>query len=367
MLSGHQPCVLWGPTGPLPNPQGPAHQPPLLVEGGLCHFTSVFSWAWPQASAGSPGLWSRLPPWVFLDQLQSLICVPSTTSDSAPLSGCSVVQSLSHVQLSATPGTIAHQVSLSFTISQSLLKLMSIESVIPFNHLILCLSLLLLPSVFQSIRVFSNESTLHIRWPKYWSFSFSRVLPINTQDWFPLGLSGLISLLSKGLSRVPSWWHMTKGRISKQRATTPDVPRFSLNLSGVFTEQNLAKHFQNKPSAPTPAFSVGSSDILSFFYLPCFHPHRGWVFLLVTLSYPECKRELFSLIPAQCLLIYSGRNSNFSLFTKSDSQECDVPKSAPRFWVDGWLLTTSPFQVVCSLLHWWVISLLGALVISHSQ
>ena len=74
---------------------------------------------------------------------------------------------------SATPWTIARQASLSFTISQSLLKFMSIESVIPSNHLILCHPLLLLPSIFSSIRVFSNEPALIIRWPKYWSFSFS--------------------------------------------------------------------------------------------------------------------------------------------------------------------------------------------------
>ena len=84
-----------------------------------------------------------------------------------------VFQSLSHVQLFATPWTTALQAPLSFTISQSLLKFMSIESVIPFNHLILCLPLLLLPPVFLSIRVFSNELALCIRWPKYWSFSFS--------------------------------------------------------------------------------------------------------------------------------------------------------------------------------------------------
>ena len=74
---------------------------------------------------------------------------------------------------SATPWTATHQASLSFTISQSLLKLRSIESVMPSNHLILCRPLLLLPSVFPSIRVFSSESVLHIRWPKYWSLSFS--------------------------------------------------------------------------------------------------------------------------------------------------------------------------------------------------
>ena len=111
----------------------------------------------------------------------------------------SSVQSLSRVQLFVTPWTAARQAALSITISWSLLKLMSIESVMTSNHLILCRPLLLLPSIFPSIRVFSNESVLHIRWPKYWSFSFS-ISPSN--DWFPLGLTGLISLQSNGLSRV---------------------------------------------------------------------------------------------------------------------------------------------------------------------
>ena len=85
---------------------------------------------------------------------------------------------LSHVQLFATPWTAAHQASLTITNSQNLLKFMSIESVIPSNHLILCYPLLLLNSIFSSIRVFSNESVLCIRWPKYWSFSFS-ISPSN--------------------------------------------------------------------------------------------------------------------------------------------------------------------------------------------
>ena len=90
-----------------------------------------------------------------------------------------VVQLLSRVQLFATPRTAAHQVSLSFTISWSVLKLMlSIESVMPSNRLILCRPLLLLPSIFPSIRVFSNELVLRIRWPKYWSFSLS-ISPFN--------------------------------------------------------------------------------------------------------------------------------------------------------------------------------------------
>ena len=102
------------------------------------------------------------------------------------------VQSLSRVQLFATPWTTALQDSLSITNSQSLLKLMSIESVMPSNHLILCRPLLL-PSVFPSIRVFSNELVVHIRWPKCWSFSFS-ISPSNEYlglisfriDWFDL-------------------------------------------------------------------------------------------------------------------------------------------------------------------------------------
>ena len=83
-----------------------------------------------------------------------------------------VVQSLSH-SCSATPWTAGHQASESFTVSWSLLKLMCIASTMPSSHLTLCRPLLLLPSVFPSIRVFSNESALHIRWPTYWSFSFS--------------------------------------------------------------------------------------------------------------------------------------------------------------------------------------------------
>ena len=84
-----------------------------------------------------------------------------------------VIQSLSCLQLSAIPCTAAHQASLSFTTCQSLLKLMSIELVMPSNHLILCHPLLLLPSIFPSNRVFSNKSTLPIRWPKYWSFIYT--------------------------------------------------------------------------------------------------------------------------------------------------------------------------------------------------
>ena len=114
----------------------------------------------------------------------------------------SSVQSLSCVQLFATLWTTAHQASLPITNSQSPPKPMSIDPVMPSSHLILCCPFLLLPSIFPSIRVFSNESALCIRWPKYWSFTSNSVLPMNTQDWSPLGWTGWISLQSKGLSRI---------------------------------------------------------------------------------------------------------------------------------------------------------------------
>ena len=127
-----------------------------------------------------------------------------------------IVQSLSRVQLFVTPWTAAHQASLSFTNSRSLLKLMSIESVMPSNHLILCHPLLLLPSIFPSIRVFPNESVLHIRWPKYWSFSFciipsseySRLISFR-MDWFDLlaGQGTLKSLLQHHSSKSPILLH----------------------------------------------------------------------------------------------------------------------------------------------------------------
>ena len=126
----------------------------------------------------------------------------------------SSVQSLSHVRLFATPWTTARQASLSIKNSRSPPKPMSIESVMPSNHLILCHPLLLLPSVFPSIRVFSNESVLHIRWPKYWSFSFS-IGPSNEHpglisfrmDWLDLlAVQGTLKSLPQHHSSKASIW-----------------------------------------------------------------------------------------------------------------------------------------------------------------
>ena len=136
-----------------------------------------------------------------------------------------VVQSLSRVQLVVTPWTAACQASLSITISQSLLKLMSIELVMPSNRFILCHALLLLPSIFPSIRVFSNESGLCIRWPKYWSFSFN-ISPSNEY-------SGLISLRM-------DWMNL-------------------LTVQG--TLKNLLQHHGSKAS-------ILHSSVLSFLYSP---------------------------------------------------------------------------------------------------
>ena len=126
------------------------------------------------------------------------------------------VQSLSCVQLFVTPWTAACQASLSITNSRSLLKLTSIETVMPSNHLTLCHLLLLLPSIFSSIRVFSNESALRIRWPKYWSFSFNispskeHSGPISFRtDWLDLlAFQGTLkSLLQHHSSKASILWH----------------------------------------------------------------------------------------------------------------------------------------------------------------
>ena len=143
----------------------------------------------------------------------------------------SSLQSLSHVQLFVTPWTAACQPSLSFTNSWSLLKLMLIESVMPFNHLILCRPLLLVPSIFPSIKVFSNESVLHIRRPNYWSFSFS-ISPSNEYS----------------------------GQIS-----------FRMDLLDLLAVQGTLK------SLPTPQFKSISSLVLSFLCSPTpTSVHKYW-------------------------------------------------------------------------------------------
>ena len=166
---------------------------------------------------------------------------------SAPISSQSV-QSLSHIWLFVTPWTAACQASLSFTNSQSLLKLMSIESVTPSNNLILCCPLLLLSSIIPSIRVFSNESVLHIRWPKYWSFRFSINLSNEYSGLISFGLTGLISLLSKGLS-----------------SSTPQFKNIILRRSAFFIVQLSHSYMTTeKIIAWTPCTFVGKVMSLLF-------------------------------------------------------------------------------------------------------
>ena len=159
----------------------------------------------------------------------------------------SSVPFLSHVRLFVTPWTAAHQASLSRTNSWSLLKLMSIESVMPSNHLILCCPLLLQSSIFPSIRVFSNESVLPIRWSKYWVSASASVLPMNTQDWSPLGWTGWTSLQSKGLSSLlqhhssksPIPWH--SAFFTVQLTSIHDYwKNHSLDYTDLFWQSNVS-------------------------------------------------------------------------------------------------------------------------------
>ena len=155
----------------------------------------------------------------------------------------SSVQSLSHVQLFVTPWTEARQASLSITNSQSMFRLMSIGLVMPSNHLILCCPLLLLPSILPSIRVFSNEPVLCIRWPKYWSFSFS-ISPSNeyselisfTIDWFYL-------LAVQGTLKTLLQYHSSKASILQHSAFLCFIqPRILHDVFCIFIEnsgQNL--------------------------------------------------------------------------------------------------------------------------------
>ena len=144
----------------------------------------------------------------------------------------SSVQSLSRVRLFATPWAATRQTSLSITNSRSLLKLMSIESVMPSSHLILCRPLVLLPTIPPSIRVFSSESTLHMKWPKYWSFSFS-ISPANEHpglisfrmDWLDL-------LAVQGTLKSLLQHHSSKASILWRRSALD--PPYSPHLDGMY-------------------------------------------------------------------------------------------------------------------------------------
>ena len=171
-----------------------------LLEKEMATHSSILAWEIPQkeesGSATVPGVTKQSDMTEWLNS-------NNKTFNNVYSVQFSSVQSISRVQLFATPWAAAHQASLSITNSQSLPKLMSIESVMPSNHLILCRPLLLPPSVFPSIRVFSNESVLHIKWSKYWSLSF-KISPSNEHpglisfrmDWLDLlAVQGILKSL----------------------------------------------------------------------------------------------------------------------------------------------------------------------------
>ena len=162
------------------------------------------------------------------------------------------VQSVSHVRLFVTPWTAACQASLSITNSQSLLKLMSIESVMPSNHLILCCPLLLLLSIFPSIRVFSNESVLCIRWPKYWSFTFG-ISPSNEY-------SGLISFRM-------DWLDLLAVQGTLESSPTPQFKSInSMVLSFLYSPTLTSIHDQWKNHSFDQMNLCWQSNISAFYY-----------------------------------------------------------------------------------------------------
>ena len=191
----------------------------------------------------------------------------------------SSVQLLSHVQLFATPWTAAHQASLSITNSQSLLKLMSIELVMPSNHLILCCPFLLPPSIFPSIRVFSNESVLCIRWPKYWSFSFS-ISPSNEY-------SGLISFRMDWLDLLAV--QGTLKRVLQHCSSKASIPW----RSAVFMVQ--LSH---------PYMTTGKTKALT-----------GWTFVgkVISLVFNMLSRLVITFLDLNCQINFTGSNYYLSL------------------------------------------------------
>ena len=196
-----------------------------------------------------------------------------------PFFSLSSVQLLSHVRLFATLWTTACQASLPITNSWSLPKLMSLESVIPSNHLILCCPLLLLPWLFPSIRVFSNESVLCISWPNYWVSASTSVLPKNIQDWCPLGWTGWISLQSKGLSRVFSNTTVQKHQFfSAQLSLFLYFSLISIQLSFFLFAANVSALFCTlSPYSPLVTYDISIIScfflIAAFFCLASTHDH----------------------------------------------------------------------------------------------
>ena len=208
-----------------------------------------------------------------------------------------LVQLLSCVLLFVTPWTAAHQPSLSFTISQSLLRLMSIESVMPSNRLVLCLPLLPLSSIFPSIRVFSKESVLQIRWPKYWSFSFS-ISPSNDSsglisfrmDWLDLlAVQGTLkSLLQHYSLKALILWHL--GFFMVQLTSFKEILAHHLKTKTTETLWNIRRS-PLLPSTHHPFYSPDPTTFLSSIPIAL---HYGGVSWMLPYSLGICYRPIFT-------------------------------------------------------------------------
>ena len=203
----------------------------------------------------------------------------------------SSLQSLSRVQHSATAWTAAHQASLSITNSQSLLKLMSIESVMPSSHLILCRPLLLLPSVFPTIRAFSNESVLHIRWPKYWSFSFSISPSSEYSGLISFRMNWLDLLAVQGTPKSLLQHHSSKASILQRSAF------FIVQLSHLYVTTG-------KTIALTRWTFVGNVMFLLF----------NKLFMLVITFLPRSKRLLISWLQSPSEIALQMRTNSVCTF-----------------------------------------------------
>ena len=213
-----------------------------------------------------------------------------------------VVQWLGQVCLFATTWTAAHQAFLSFTISQSLLKLRSVELVTPSYHLFLCHPLLLLSSIFPSIRVFSNKSVLHIRWPKYWSFSFISSPSNEYSELISFRIDGLISLLSKRLSRVLS------------SATVRKHPFFSAQLS----------LWSNCHIYTWPIHDLPYTLPLDIWNFILWHPTEP--------SFPSSVAENFIQLMLLLDLEYEREGVRWNFYLASTSRQSASLKSRMTFW-----------------------------------
>ena len=261
----------------------------------------------------------------------------------------SSVQLLSRVWLFATPWTAAHQASLSITNSWSLLKFMSIESVMPSNHFIFCRPLLLSPSIFPSLRVFSNESALRVRWPKYWSFSFG-ISPSNEHSGLiSFGMDWLDLLAVRGTLKSLLQHHSSKASILRRSAF------FTVQLSHPYMTTGKTRALTKWICTPKQRFlwhlglQTGSLDrvLYSSWWQLCFHKCSNLRFL---------KTKAVSILSSKHLSAIRG----CLLFSSPCCCCCSVTKSCPTLQFHrlhhtrfSWPLFPGVCSNLCPLSHWY--------------